>query len=188
MMRGLIPIRDLQTVLQSALMLRKYGLISVLQVRAVRLVVHSDAKTQLQDLGAALLQRPSDGLLRAVSDLEHISNETNGPFPDSANATGKFLMTTEQQTDTIQVGDTVRSYDFPGFSTTEYVEGVVEKIGKISPDCDRYHIRVIRQVAEGEDVKDSPLVGNLVYPPVNGTPNMLGRVCHGVKVLAKAKS
>jgi len=87
----------------------------------------------------------------------------------------------------IETGDRVRSYDFPGFRDDSYVEGVVE--GVTDPDthehfrdCARYVIRVERQVAGGQEV--DYLVGELVYPPLNGTPSMLGGVTNGVELAA----
>jgi hypothetical protein len=89
----------------------------------------------------------------------------------------------------VRVGDEVRSYDFPGFSTTEYVEGVVEKVGysPLGRDCERYHVRVKRQVVRGLEVEDSPLIGQLVYPPVNGTPSWLGGKTSGVERILRRK-
>ncbi len=81
----------------------------------------------------------------------------------------------------ICVGDTVRSYDFPDV-TDCYVEGEVERIGPhpTEPDCDRYHVRVTKEVFSGENVT-SVLVGELVFPPLNGTRTWLGSTCNGVE-------
>lgn len=84
--------------------------------------------------------------------------------------------------DTIKIGDMVRSFDFScNRSITGkdacFIEGVVVGIGQdlgIYSDCRRYTIEVTRRVfggvAGGRD-------GGVVYPPVNGTPTMLGDVC-----------
>lgn len=79
----------------------------------------------------------------------------------------------------IQVGDTVRSFDFDG-RTDCYVDGIVEAIGPVAEfrDCDRYTIRVTCQVFAGKpQAKHTPHV----YPPVNGTPKLFGGVCNGVQ-------
>lgn len=94
------------------------------------------------------------------------------------------------QQDEIQVGDRVRSFDFPQTQGTDppltgrnacYLEGVVEAIlpagvsapetGMVFPDCPRYVIRVTRQVFRGED-RDRD-VGSLAFPPVNGVTTLV---------------
>lgn len=88
----------------------------------------------------------------------------------------------------IQVGDHVRSFDFPthGHPTwgrdltgarAAYVLGEVTEIlkcgdtdirsGAVFHDCDRYVIRVTGRVFRGQmhEVPDP-----FIYPPVNGTP------------------
>jgi len=76
----------------------------------------------------------------------------------------------------VRVGDLVRSYDHPWVSTTEYIVGRVEKIDfpPCDRDCERYHVRVERHFVRGQEITDSPLIGRLVYPPVNGTPTFRG--------------
>ena len=85
----------------------------------------------------------------------------------------------------IQVGDYVRSFDFPGIRDDCYLEGLVVGIGDVFKqppdhyaefDCPRYHIRVDRVVLEG---KKSTWVGKYAFPPVNGTPGVFG-LCNGV--------
>jgi len=91
--------------------------------------------------------------------------------------------------DTIKIGDMVRSFDFScNRSITGkdacFIEGVVVGVGStrfaIFNDCRRYTIEVTRRVfggvAGGRD-------GGVVYPPVNGTPTMLGDVCDYVERL-----
>lgn len=91
--------------------------------------------------------------------------------------------------ETINVGDTVRSYDFAHVGEAEdegeracYVEGVVECITdpETHPyftDCARYQVRVTRRVFSGKAVDHA----EHVYPPVNGTPSWMGRVMNGVR-------
>jgi hypothetical protein len=95
----------------------------------------------------------------------------------------------------IHVGDRVRSFDFQRAETRDvngpeacYVEGVVQGIGcqftepgdsetVTFNDCGRYQIRVERFVLAGKETASRP---RYVYPPVNGTPTMLGEVTDGV--------
>lgn len=82
---------------------------------------------------------------------------------------------------TIGVGDRVRSYDFEGRSDC-YVEGVVTGF-KERDSCTRYVIEVDTEVFEGKPVDKSSTrskIGELVFPPVNGTPTTLGGTCNGV--------
>ena len=79
----------------------------------------------------------------------------------------------------IQVGSKVRSFDF-SHSRECYVEGVVEGFKELE-GCERYVIRVERKVWAGEEVEE-PYRGR-VYPPVNGTPKLLGGVCAGVELV-----
>ena len=86
----------------------------------------------------------------------------------------------------IGVGDTVRSYDFPD-SKDFYIEGEVERIGPhpTEPDCDRYHIRVTKEIFDGNEVTSGDrLVGQFVFPPLNGTPTWRGHVCNGVEKIS----
>jgi hypothetical protein len=68
----------------------------------------------------------------------------------------------------VNVGDRVRSYDFP-HSRDHYIEGVVVDIKWIE-GCNRYKIEVQKVVMDGAAGGDrgGP---TFVYPPVNGTPN-----------------
>ncbi len=77
----------------------------------------------------------------------------------------------------IEVGNKVRSYDFP-HDRECYVEGVVEALTE-KEGCERYMIRVTRKVWAGEEVED-PYRG-CVYPPVNGTPKLFGGVTNFVE-------
>jgi len=73
----------------------------------------------------------------------------------------------------VSVGDTVVSFDFADRSLTGeracYVVGVVEDIGRgfslVENSCDRYKIRIVRQVFGGLECKEGE---DYVYPPVNG--------------------
>lgn len=84
--------------------------------------------------------------------------------------------------DKIQVGDRVRSFDFPGIRDDCYVEGIVLMIGRFGSfgnDCSRYVIVVEKAIREREVQTD--FGGDLiVYPPVNGTPTWLGKITDGV--------
>ena len=84
----------------------------------------------------------------------------------------------------IKVGDKVRSYDFP-HSREFWYEGVVEGFKEVD-GCERYKIRIQKQFREGKEVELDAEILELVphiYPPVNGTPRMLGGVCNGVELL-----
>ena len=84
--------------------------------------------------------------------------------------------------DIIQIGDTVRSYDFPDSALECYIEGVIENI-EWHEGCERYKIRVTARIWEGkrEGITADPMY---VYPPVNGTPTLMGRVTNGVRKLS----
>lgn len=77
----------------------------------------------------------------------------------------------------IRIGDRVRSFDFDRKDITGeracFVEGVVEDFDYLD-GCRRYVIRVQVSVFGGKEEKKR--VGTTVYPPVNGTPTMLGDV------------
>jgi len=92
----------------------------------------------------------------------------------------------------IVVGSRVRSFDFA--ETFEdgtqirrelegeracYVEGVVTAINE-EMSYNRYEIVVTRDIFGGEE--SDHRVGNVVYPPVNGTPGMFS-VCDGVELV-----
>jgi len=83
----------------------------------------------------------------------------------------------------IQVGDRVRSFDFPerGMELEGdracYVEGVVSDIRPLD-GCDRYVLIARRAVFGGkEEIYDRP---RLFYPPVNGTHTFTGGITFGV--------
>jgi len=94
----------------------------------------------------------------------------------------------------MKVGDKVRSFDFAENFNGEifgrdlegnrasYVEGKLVSI-QIHPhfgyDC--YEILVERDVFGGKE--SSRRVGRKVYPPVNGTPTMMGRECDSVELI-----
>lgn len=86
--------------------------------------------------------------------------------------------------DEIQVGDRVRSFDFPGFNRYVdgphacYVEGTVEEIGPFLFECDRYKIRAEVRVFRGERITPE---GPYFYPPLNGTETMFGEIMDGVE-------
>ena len=95
---------------------------------------------------------------------------------------------------TIEIGDTVRSHDFPDRLLEAadpsrpacYVEGVVEAITdpQTHPrftDCPRYVIRATARVFAGKILPRERWGGDCFYPPVNGTPTWLGRVTNGVE-------
>ena len=62
-----------------------------------------------------------------------------------------------------------------------YVEGVVEGLKNVE-GCLRYDIRVTREVFKGVERKfeEGPWPSHRVYPLVNGTPTILGRITDGV--------
>jgi len=83
---------------------------------------------------------------------------------------------------TIQVGDKVRSYDFPGDRDDCYVEG--EVIGyRWLNGCERYAVRVYKKVWQGKP----ELVAGIVFPPLNGTPTMQGDYTNGVEKIDKGE-
>ena len=96
----------------------------------------------------------------------------------------------------ITVGSKVRSFDFADTlrDGTEYgrdlegeracyVEGTVVGFDDENFDCRRYKIQVERRVFGGKaDDKVDPREA-VVYPPVNGTPTMLGRVTNNVELV-----
>jgi len=104
---------------------------------------------------------------------------------------------TTEKIDIIQITDRVRSYDFPQ-SRTCFIEGVCEGIarrgeedylpvgegGKVEAvcfsDCDRYIIRVERQVFDGAEIS---IRNAYVFPPVNGSPALFGGPTKGVELI-----
>jgi hypothetical protein len=85
----------------------------------------------------------------------------------------------------LEVGARVRSFDFPDVARELegeracYVEGVVEGVCRDFPDCPRYAIKVDRQVFAGKETDH--LVGEHVFPPLNGTPTWLGGTTDAVE-------
>lgn len=85
----------------------------------------------------------------------------------------------------LNIGDKVRSFDFDSRDLEGpkacYIEGVVEAIGKCDgfPDCERYKIKVSRQVFGGKEY--AHLVGQYVFPPKNGVRKLFGGVCNAVQ-------
>ena len=91
-------------------------------------------------------------------------------------------------TDQININDTVRSFDFHMNRDLEgeracYVEGVVEGFREVE-GCTRYDIKVTRAVFGGEEVEVEE--GARVFPPLNGTPTLLGRITDGVFKMGEA--
>lgn len=90
-----------------------------------------------------------------------------------------------------EIGDAVRSFDFISRDLEGekacYVEGVIEDIGNLPEGVEvcgcpnHYHIRVSRQVFQGEEIND--LVGDLVYPKINGEKGLFGEKSNGVEVI-----
>jgi hypothetical protein len=94
----------------------------------------------------------------------------------------------------MKIGDKVRSFDFAENFDGEifgrdlegeraaYVEGKLVNI-QVHPrfgyDC--YEILVERDVFGGKE--SDRRVGEKVYPPVNGTSTMMGRVCDNVELV-----
>jgi len=84
----------------------------------------------------------------------------------------------------IQVGSKVRSFDFPynrdlAGERACYVEGKVVGF-EAHQGCERYVVAVDRCVFGGEDREAWPAK---IYPPVNGTPKLMGGVCDGVELI-----
>lgn len=102
----------------------------------------------------------------------------------------------------VNVGDKVRSHDFPHREPEEghecYVEGIVEAIlprgetrlfeidgmmEEVSfPDCDRVVIDITGRMWDGEWQDASELEYNYVFPPVNGVPTFSG-VTRGIELI-----
>ena len=89
----------------------------------------------------------------------------------------------------IEVGSKVRSFDFArGESGRDlkgeracYVEGVVEGFKEVE-GCERYVVRVDRKVFAGDE---EDILGRFpyVYPPVNGTPRLMGGTTNAVELI-----
>jgi len=88
-------------------------------------------------------------------------------------------------TESIQIGDTVRSFDFARFRDLRgeqacYVEGVVSLIVK-EPEGTTYYIQVQRDVCAGEVVTPGR---ETVTVPANGTKKWNGELTDGVVLLS----
>ena len=70
-----------------------------------------------------------------------------------------------------QIGDRVRSYDFPG-TTTCWVEGVIVDLDMMES---RYVIAVDRTVFDGKQIQTKP--NQTVFPPFNGLDGIFGKTC-----------
>ena len=89
----------------------------------------------------------------------------------------------------IEVGSKVRSFDFARDGRGRdlegeracYVEGVVEGFKEVE-GCERYIVRVDRKVFGGEE---EDILGRFpyVYPPVNGTPRLMGGTTNCVELI-----
>jgi len=92
----------------------------------------------------------------------------------------------------ISIGNIVRSYDFHYRELDGehacFVEGIVEDITDPEShdffgDCARYAVRVSRRVFGGVECVGENDTGELVFPPVNGTPTWGDHVTSGVEVI-----
>lgn len=84
-----------------------------------------------------------------------------------------------------EVGDTVRSLDFPDDPSKDdkcFTIGEITDIVTIQ-GCPRYEITVSRRVFNGREMVIESEEPIKVYPPLNGTPKSLGGVCNGVRKL-----
>lgn len=79
---------------------------------------------------------------------------------------------------TINVGDRVRSYDFPGNDAC-YIEGEVTHL-QWHNGCNQYRIKVTARVWHGER-EDNIERHTFVLAPVNGTDTTFGDVTCGVE-------
>ena len=89
----------------------------------------------------------------------------------------------DPDSDPIQVQTRVRSFDFDSRDLTGpnacYVEGKVVGFAHMG-GCERYAILVERRIVRGESRGGR---GDMVYPPLNGTPTSLGNVTNCVEVI-----
>lgn len=135
-------------------------------------------------------------LASAQREAERHAKEAGGALvsPDNsvtaAPEANEAHLAAETLDTSITVGDRVKSYDYPEVLTFDpkcaelnFVEGVVEAIVHRA-GCDRYQIRVDRQVANGRDRADL----KQVFPPVNGIPTLMGGVTFGVVKLEERES
>lgn len=83
----------------------------------------------------------------------------------------------------LELGSRVRSFSHDGRDVegerASFVEGVLEGVCRDFPDCLRYAIKVDRHVSGGKE--SDRLVGEHVFPPLNGTPSWLGGETSGVE-------
>ena len=89
--------------------------------------------------------------------------------------------------ETIQIGDTVRSFPFARFRDLRganacYVEGVVSLIVK-EPEGTTYYIQVQRHISAGKVMDYGP---EIVTAPANGTKKWNGELTDGVVLLSVA--
>ncbi len=89
----------------------------------------------------------------------------------------------------VVVADRVRSFDFCYHLDTSgpnacFVDGVVIAIPESGQNAGRYQILVTRQVFAGEE-RSGPqsLVGEYVYPPLNGREGIFGTLCGVVRIV-----
>jgi hypothetical protein len=104
-----------------------------------------------------------------------------------------FTQQENDMTNDININDTVRSFDFssmPGGLDIEgkdacFIEGIVEGFTEVE-GCMRYDIAATRRVFNGveKDIEQDLRV----YPPLNGTPTMMGRICNGVFQIEAAEN
>jgi hypothetical protein len=78
----------------------------------------------------------------------------------------------------IKIGDRVRSFDFEGRDDS-FVEGPVIGFDAENFDCKRYVIKCELSMFGGDP--DPQRIGEIVYPPVNGTRTWMGGVTNCVK-------
>jgi hypothetical protein len=90
-------------------------------------------------------------------------------------------------TNDINIGDKVRSFDFPTHRDIEgpdacFIEGIVEGFTKVE-GCMRFDIKATRVVFDG--VERDFEEGERAFPPLNGTPTNKGRITDGVVKVGK---
>jgi len=84
----------------------------------------------------------------------------------------------------IEIGDTIRSYDFGKDHPDCYIEGTVEEIGRLLDwqGCDVYKVKCSKKVFSGKVIVEHE---EYYFPPVNGTPMMGSGVCDFVSKIEK---
>jgi hypothetical protein len=88
-----------------------------------------------------------------------------------------------RQTEQIQVGDRVRTFDYDNRDDC-FADGVVQGIGpRPDSECEHYYIEVERMVWKGEEQEAD---GDMVYPPINGTKTSMGFSTNYVVTLERA--